>query len=159
MNWPLPLDFNEAVQTPATAFSDSDLKAGKVVVGPTGLPLPRSGNFADVYQLRGADGREWAVKCFTRAVTGLDTRYQKIGDALAKAKLPFAVGFTFLNEGVKVRGKWMPALKMEWVDGLLLNQMVRENAGNPAVLDGLLAMWVKLCKRLREAGIAHGDVQ
>ena len=159
MNWPSPMDFNQAVQTPALAFSDPDLKAGKVVVGPTGLPLPRSGNFADVYQVRGADGREWAVKCFTRAVTGLDTRYQKIGDALAKAKLPFAVGFTFLNDGVKVRGKWMPALKMEWVDGLLLNQMARDNAGNPAALDGLLAMWVKLCKRLREAGIAHGDIQ
>src|SRR6266540_545162 len=70
MNWPLPQDFNESVQNPATAFGDSDLKTGHTIVGPTGLPLPRSGNFADVYQIRAADSRNWAVKCFTRPVTG-----------------------------------------------------------------------------------------
>ena len=159
MNWPLPQDFNEAVQNPAMAFADPDLKAAQPVVGPTGLPLPRSGNFADVYQLRGADGRNWAVKCFTRPVTGLDHRYQKVADALAAANLRFTIPFTFLNEGVRVRGQWLPAVKMEWVDGLQLNQVVRENSGNPAVLDALLGMWVKLCKRLREAGIAHADIQ
>src|SRR5437868_6962548 len=126
MSWPLPQDFNEAVQTPALAFDDPDLKAGQPVVGPQGLPLPRSGNFADVYQVRGADGRDWAVKCFTRPVVGLDFRYQKVGDTLAHEKLPFTVPFTFLPKGILVGGEWRPAVKMEWVNGLLLNQCVRE---------------------------------
>ncbi len=159
MSWPLPNDFNEAVQTPATAFADPDLKAGQAAVGPTGLPLPRSGNFADVYQILGADGRNWAVKCFTRSVPGLDKRYDLVSKALAAANLPFTIPFTFLGQGIRVGGKWYPVLKMEWVDGLQLNQFVRENAGKPATLDALFGMWVKLCKRLREAGLAHADLQ
>jgi hypothetical protein len=158
MNWPMPQDFNEAVQNPATAFADADLKAGQAVVGPTGLPLPRSGNFADVYQIR-TGGRDWALKCFTRPVTGLGERYQKVEEALRKAGLPFTVGFAFLDEGIRVRGGWQPAVKMEWVDGLQLHQVVRDQAGNPKVLDALCQMWARLCKRLREAGIAHADLQ
>ncbi len=159
MSWPLSHDFNEAVQNPQTAFADADLKGGESVVGATGLPLPRSGNFADVYQVRGADGRDWAVKCFTRPVVGLGDRYARISEALARANLPFAVGFTFLAEGIRVGGVWRPVVKMEWVEGLLLNQVVRENAAKPTVLAALGQMWVKLCKRLRDAGIAHADLQ
>ena len=159
MTWPLPTDFHEAVQNPATAFADPDLKAGQAVLSPTGLLLPRSGNFADVYQVRGPDGKHWGVKCFTRPVPGLAARYAVIAETLARSKLPFTIGFDFLAEGVRVGGAWRPAVKMEWVDGLLLNQVVRENAGRPAVLTALLQMWVKLCRRLRDAGVAHADLQ
>jgi serine/threonine protein kinase len=159
MNWPMSQDYNEAIQNPALAFTDIDLKTGDVSVGPMGFPLPRSGNFADVYHVRGADLRDWAVKCFTRPVVGMDARYAKVSDALARAKLPFTVGFSFLAEGIQVRGVWRPAVKMEWVEGLMLNQVVRENAGRPSVLAALAQLWGKLCRRLREAGIAHADLQ
>src|SRR5262249_28306939 len=159
MSWPLSHEFNEAIQNPQIAFNDPDLKSGEVVVGPQGLPLPRSGNFADVYQLKGADGRDWAVKCFTRHVFGLGERYGQVSDALAQANLPFAVGFTFLAEGIQVGGVWRPIVKMEWVEGVLLNQVIRENAGRSDRLAVLGQMWVKLCKRLRDAGIAHADLQ
>ncbi|MDB5309188.1 MAG: hypothetical protein JWO38_3390 [Gemmataceae bacterium] len=159
MNWPLPQDFNEAVQNPANSFSDPDLKAGRPAIGAQGLPLPRSGNFADVYQVRGPDGRDWAAKCFTRQVFGLGERYAKVAKALAGANLPFGVGFTFLPEGILVRGEWRPVVKMEWVEGFLLNQFVRDNAGRPGTLIAIAQMWGKLCRRLREVGIAHGDLQ
>lgn len=159
MNWPLPQDINEAVQNPALAFEDADLRSGETVVGPTGLPLPRSGNFADVYQIRGASGRDWAVKCFTRPVTGLEHRYAKVDEALRKAALPFTIGFSFLPNGVRVHDAWRPAVKMEWVDGLQLNQVVRTQAGNPKALELLVQMWSRLCRKLREAGIAHADLQ
>jgi WD40 repeat protein len=159
MGWPLSQDYNEAVQSPRASFSDPDLKGGEVVVGPMGLPLPRSGNFADVYQLRGADGRMWAVKCFTRPVAGLGERYSRIDEHLRNARLPFAVGFRFLPEGIRIRGQWYPVLKMEWVEGLTLNEFVRQQANKPEQLKALLGMWVRLCKRLRESKIAHADLQ
>jgi hypothetical protein len=159
MSWPLSHDYNEAVQNPRLAFADPDLKAAQPVVGAGGLPLPRSGNFADVYQLRGADGRDWAVKCFTRPVVGLAERYARVSEALAREKFPFTVGFTFLDEGVRAAGAWRPAVKMDWVEGFLLNQVVRDNAGKPQVLAALLQMWARLARRLREAGIAHADLQ
>lgn len=152
-------DFNEAIQNPKLAFSDPDLKASEAVVGAHGLPLPRSGNFADVYQLRGLDGRDWAVKCFTRPVVGLDERYARVTETLASCGLPFTIEFTYLDKGIQVGGAWRPVLKMEWIEGLLLNQVVREKADNPKRLSALGQMWSKLCKRLRDSGIAHGDLQ
>lgn len=159
MNWPLSHDFNESIQNPATSFDDPDLQSGEAVVGSAGLPLPRSGNFADVYQIRSRDGRSWAVKCFTRSVTGLDFRYKMVHEALDRAAFPFTVGFSFLSSGINVRGRWYPVVKMEWVDGLTLNQVIRVQAGNPLALEALLQVWSRLCRRLREAGIAHGDLQ
>src|SRR5262245_26692838 len=159
MNWPLSQDFNEAIQNPRVAFADPDLKATEAVVGAQGLPLPRSGNFADVYQLRGANGRDWAVKCFTRPVVGIGDRYARVSEALARAKFPFTVEFSFIAEGIRVCDAWRPVVKMDWVEGFQLNQVVRENAAKPAVLAALLQMWCKLAKRLRDAGIAHADLQ
>ena len=125
MAWPLSQEYNEAVQNPRTSFADPDLKTGDVVPGPLGIPMPRSGNFADVYQIRGADGQAWALKCFTRPAVGLRERYIQIDAQLREARLPFSVGFEFLPEGVRIRGLWYPALKMEWVEGLQLNMFVR----------------------------------
>jgi len=53
MAWPSPTEFNEAVQSPQTAFSDDDLRRTQPVANPLGLISPYSGNFADVYQLPG----------------------------------------------------------------------------------------------------------
>ncbi len=159
MSWPLPQDFNEAIQNPAASFNDPDLLAAQPILGAQGLPLPRSGNFADVYQVRSPDGRDWAVKCFTRAVTGLEQRYTKISEALNKAGLPFTVSFTFLPSGIRVRGQWYPVVKMEWVEGLLLSQVVRDSADRAANLSTIGQMWGKLCQRLRESAIAHADIQ
>jgi hypothetical protein len=126
MKWPMSNEFNEAIQNTRLAFSDIDLRTSQAVVGEHGLSLPHSGNFADVYQLRGADGRDWAVKCFTRPVTRLAERYAAIGETLAQAGLPFTVDFTYLAEGVRIGGAWWPVVKMEWVEGKLLNQVARE---------------------------------
>ena len=59
------------MQNAASSFSDPALKSGEVVVNAIGLPVPRSGNFADVYQFKGGDGKIWELKCFTRKVAGL----------------------------------------------------------------------------------------
>src|SRR5262245_37458543 len=128
MSWPLSQDYNEAIQAPATAFADAALKAGAVECNTMALPLPRSGNFADVYRVRTPDGKSWAVKCFTRKVEGLQQRYARIHDHLKLSGLPFTVGFQFLPDGIRVRGQWYPVLKMEWVEGPALNQLVRDSA-------------------------------
>jgi WD40 repeat protein len=158
MNWPTSQDYNEAVQDPAS-FTDPSLKGGEVVLNALGLPVPRSGNFADVYQFKGGDGKMWALKCFTRKVPGLRERYAKIDEHLNKAKLPFAVGFKFFQEGIQVKGEKFPLLKMEWVEGFTLNEFVAQNLAKPHYLHALMQMWTKLTARLRDANIAHADLQ
>jgi serine/threonine protein kinase len=160
MPWPLSQDYNEAIQDPGLCFADDELRSGEVVTNALGLPVPCSGNFADVYQIHCPNtGRKWAIKCFTRQIPGLRERYQQISLFLGQVKLPFMVDFTFLDQGIRVTGDWFPILKMEWVQGFPLNQFVRDHLDKPPVLERLCQIWVKLAKRLREANMAHCDLQ
>jgi formylglycine-generating enzyme required for sulfatase activity len=158
MTWPHSQDYNEAVQDPAGSFADPDLRAGQVVANALGLPLPCSGNFADVYHLRGPSG-DWAVKCFTRQVPGLRERYGAISAHLRQARLRFMVEFKYLEQGIRLGGEWYPVLKMDWVEGLLLNQFVHEQLDRPAMLEALADLWLRVARRLRRARLAHGDLQ
>jgi formylglycine-generating enzyme required for sulfatase activity len=160
MPWPLSQDYNEAIQDPGHCFSDADLRAGQAVTNALGLPLPCSGNFADVYQVCSpADGRRWAVKCFTRQVPGLRERYAAVSTHLRQTRPRFAVDFQYLDQGIRVRGQCYPVLKMQWVEGQLLNEFVRGALDRPARLGALAEVWARLSRRLREADLAHGDLQ
>ncbi len=161
MAWPQSHDYNEAVQDPTLCFADPDLQKAEAVCTALGLPQARSGNFADVYQLRAADGKtSWAVKCFTKPVRDLQTRYQQISRHLAQANLPFTVDFTYLEKGIRIHGEWYPVLKMDWVEGLTLNQFAQTYADKPKLLQMLGGvMWRKLAQRLQQAHIAHADLQ
>src|SRR5262249_30599509 len=101
----------------------------------------------------------WAVKCFTREAPGLRERYREISKHLQQARLPFTVDFRCLGRGIRVRGRWLPVLKMRWAQGLTLYAFVREYLDRPAVLRALLGTWAYLAGRLRRAGVAHGDLQ
>ena len=157
--WPLSQDYNEAIQSPASNFADADLKRGQTFVGPLGIPMPHSGNFADVYQVRCPDGSRWAVKCFTRVAAGLRERYRAISRRLRRVRLPFMVDFTYLEQGIRVAGRWYPVLKMEWVEGLTPLQFLREYVDNPAMLESFLKMWARMARRLRTAEVGHCDLQ
>ncbi len=159
MSWPLSQDYNEAVQHPAENFADPELRLGEATTNALGIPMPYSGNFADVYEVRCPGGGRWAVKCFTRQAAHLRERYLEISRRLRRASLPFTVDFSYLEEGIYVAGQWRPALKMQWVEGLTLNQFVGQALDRPAALEGLLQIWVRMAKHLRTANIAHCDLQ
>ncbi|GIW79927.1 MAG: hypothetical protein KatS3mg105_1734 [Gemmatales bacterium] len=158
MAWPLSQDYNEAIQTPQTCFADPELRHGQAATNALGLPMPRSGNFADVYEFH-CSSRKWAIKCFTREVPGLRDRYREISTCLRQANLPFTVDFDFLEQGIRVRGQWYPVLKMHWVEGFTLNEFVRRYLDKPKLLEVLTQIWLKLARRLRDARIAHCDLQ
>jgi hypothetical protein len=158
MPWPLSQDYNEAIQDMASSFGDADLKRGEAATNALGIPMPRSGNFADVYEVTTPKGK-WAVKCFTRQIPGIRERYREISAYLKQSPLPFMVDFSYLEQGIRVRGDWYPVLKMQWVEGFNLNQFVKDNADKPALLDVLCQIWVKLAAKLTDAEIAHCDLQ
>src|SRR5262249_8155880 len=97
--------------------------------------------------------------CFTRQVPGLRERYFEISKHLAQARLPFTVDFEFLLRGILIRGDWYPVLKMQWVEGLLLNEFVRDNLDKPERLEALGQIWVRMANALRRANMAHADLQ
>src|SRR5262245_38016579 len=158
MPWPTPQDYNEAIQTPQLSFSDPELKAGKPELTPLGLPRPITGGFASVYRMQ-CRQRDWAVRCFLREFADQQQRYEATSKHLAAAKLPYTVGFHFLPQGIKVKGHWYPILKMEWVQGELLNDYIKRNLRDSAALANLASRWATMVNALQRATVAHGDLQ
>ena len=149
MTWPTSQDYNEAVQYSGNFF-DPDLQRGEVVVNALGLPVHAPAVLPTFINSKAAMARRGHSSASGK-VPGLRERYAKIDEHLAKAKLPFAVGFQFFQEGIQVKGERFPLLKMEWVEGLALNEFVAQNLIKPHYLHALLQMWAKLTARLRDA--------
>ena len=83
----------------------------------------------------------------------------EISRHLSQAKLPFMVDFTYLEQGIRVAGRWYPVLKMQWVEGLTLNQFVGKYVDKPAMLEVLLQVWGRMATWLRSAEVGHCDLQ
>lgn len=161
MSWPTSQDYFEAVQNPRLNFGDAELRLGKPRLSHLGLPRVMSGSFADVYPIECPGDRVYAVKCFTREVLDQRERYRAISDYLQQVMLPFTISFSYLAEkqGIRIKGRWYPILKMEWIEGVTLNQFVKDNAHKPDALRALERLWVRLAIRLRESALAHADLQ
>src|SRR5579871_6838619 len=160
MAWPNPNEYVEAIQHPQQAFSDPDLQGGSIITNRLGLPRPISGNFATVFELDSEDQNcRWAVRCFLREVTNQQERYAAISAHLKQYALPFMVNFEYLPQGIRIRGKWYPILKMDWTPGIRLDTYIEQHLDEPQRLRQLGEHWIALCRSLRAAHIAHGDLQ
>ena len=158
MNWPPASDYQDAIQNPPTCFNDIELKAGKVAINKIGLPRVASGNFASVYEMKTGANR-WAVRCFLRQGEDQQNRYAMLSYYLSKLVVAGLVEFSYQHEGIRVRGKWYPVVKMEWVEGETLTTYVQKNLHQPETLRNLALQWRGLLDRLRQHKIAHADLQ
>jgi tRNA A-37 threonylcarbamoyl transferase component Bud32 len=158
MYWPTPQDYNEAIQTPKISFKDPELQESTPELNALGLPRPNSGAFASVYRVT-SRGRDWAVRCFLRNVEGQHERYMELSKFIMADDLIYTVWFEYIEQGIRVRDKWYPILKMEWVDGVSLDQYVRKNLQDKEAILQLLDRFLLMSDRLLKANVAHGDLQ
>ena len=158
MSWPTLQDYVEALQSPEFSFEDHDLRSAEVFTDKLGIPKAISGNFATVFTLQNGK-RQWAVRCFSRQLADREERYKAITKHLKQSELQCMVDFAYLPNGVKVNRRWYPTLKMEWINGITLDHYVKAHLNNPEKLQALTKKWVEVCEQLRNAKIAHGDLQ
>jgi hypothetical protein len=156
--WPDLTDYHEALQQPRRSFSDAALQEATIEQDRFGMPKPATGGNAVVYK---ATHRKdvWAVRCFLRPITDHAERYAAISAHLAKARAPYMTRFHYLRDGIRVKGGAFPVVKMEWVQGVLLDRHVEERLGKPRELADLRDRWRALVRDLEAAKIAHGDLQ
>ena len=159
MKLPGAADYMEALQDPASCLSDPELAAGSPVLTALGLPKAVSGNVATVFRLQGAGGRSWAVRCFVRPLDEERLRYGAIREHLRGLDATWPVGFDFQPLGIRVGGEWWPVLKMDWAPGEPLLSYVERHLWDGAGLRYLAARFLGLAASLRDAGVAHGDLQ
>src|SRR3954453_19682498 len=125
MRLPDLVGYQTAVQHPATAFGDAELRSGTVTAGRFGLPRAVAGNFAVTYQVCSSQ-RRWAVRCFHRDAADRAQRYAAISATLQRVPDSAVVPITYLPVGVRVGATWFPVTKMPWLDGLTLNRAVEQ---------------------------------
>lgn len=163
MKYPTPGAYQEAVQFPASAFSDPVLKDAEPEATPLGLPEAMTGAFAVVFPMR-SHGIRWAVKCFLTDIPDQRERYGAVARYLAEVDLPHTAEFDYQPRGIHIDGKPLPVLKMEWVDGISIARFIEEkltedSESGQAALRTLHVRWREMIGRLDAAGVAHGDLQ
>src|SRR6516165_5358762 len=156
--YPALNEYNSAVQHPQTAFSDSDLKVGKVETTGLGLPRALGGGFAITYTIA-AGSKKYAVRCFHKAAPDLEQKYRNIGSALVTDNSGYFVGFKYEPTGVLVNGTRFPIVKMDWAEGKTLDAWLESNVNNRSGLTQLRQQFQNLETYLRGKSYAHGDLQ
>jgi hypothetical protein len=151
VSWPTPQDYDEAVQRALLNLNDPDLRNGTVESRITGT-------FANVYRIRSGNGT-WAVRCFLRDFPDHKERYAAISAHLESASLAYIVGFQFLESGIRVKRKWYPILKMEWIEAQTFRDYIEKNISNPPAIAALADRWMVMLRALRKNNVAHGDLQ
>ena len=150
-------EYQEAMQRPDLCFKDSDLKNGRPVSGVFGLPKVISGGFAGVFQIKKGN-KSYAARCFLRDVGDIEVRYKAIQDFLKRKRIPYFVKFEYIDQGILVKGKKHPILKMEWLDGQTLGEYVEKNRRSSQAMEDIAQKFKELVSDLKKRGISHCDL-
>ncbi|GLV58004.1 hypothetical protein KDH_48380 [Dictyobacter sp. S3.2.2.5] len=170
------LAYDEAMLFAAVRLkvTDPELKQGKVAtlttrtaLGPVERPWGIEGGFAVVYKFMTRSGEARALRCFRVPIDAdMRFRYERIG-VFFRSHLPditvdcsyYADCLVVKEQGVSPSRAY-PVIAMEWVDGLTLLEMVDEccRRRNIQRLRRLVGQWEQLIVRLRQSGVAHGDL-
>jgi hypothetical protein len=158
MAYPQITEYQEAIQHPAHAFIDPDLKQGAVAENSLGLPLVMSGGFALTYAVT-TPNRKCAVRCFHREIPAIQQKYDATSKKLRSLAIGCFVDFDFQQSGITVRQKVFPIVRMDWVEGDTLGIWLDKNFNNRRALDKARGDFVAIARFLEREGIAHGDIQ
>ena len=158
MSYPQITDYHEAIQHPAQAFIDPDLKQGAVAENNLGLPLVMSGGFALTYAVT-TPHRKCAVRCFHREIPAIQQKYDATSKKLRSLAIGCFVDFDFQQSGISVRQRVFPIVRMDWVEGDTLGIWLDKNFNNPPALEKARTDFVAIARFLEREGIAHGDIQ
>jgi eukaryotic-like serine/threonine-protein kinase len=160
LRYPSAVDYTLALQHPAAAFNDPELRGAvfaRGFMGPEGI----AGSSAVVFRAA-IGGTDYALRCYTRQDASTPERYDALDDYVTVARLSRYVGaVTWFDDEVLVKGHRWPVLTMEWIAGQHLNEYVGNLAdeGNVAGLRMLANRWLALIVDLQQARFAHGDLQ
>jgi serine/threonine protein kinase len=124
------------------------------------MPVVTSGQFAYVFKLNDLSRMgSQAIRCFRGFLGDRQQRYQAIDSHLDKTSIPCVASFDYNSEGIIVLGRKYPILVMEWISGLPLDVYIEDVFERSDVLRYLAELWLKIIVSLKDAGVAHGDLQ
>ncbi|MBC5772768.1 protein kinase family protein [Pontibacter sp. KCTC 32443] len=117
-----------------------------------------SGAYAVVFKAK-AQSKEYAIRCFISADNETLDRYRSISNYLEGINESWCTEIEILEDEIDVHGRYYPVVKMEWVNGQLLNKYISDNLHNDTILTKLQEQIVKVSDSLEKHSIGHGDIQ
>jgi len=166
-SWPMGQDYDQAFQSPGKNVNPAlgNPSAWEIIRNPRNksMLVYAAGNFGSVYKARLDDGKFYALKCFTKKSSDINTRYEKISSYLEanEGSRKFLVHFRYFKEGIKTRKSdtfYFPLLKMEWCEGDSLNNFISSNIKRPRILRSVAEALVRDVESMQNIGIAHCDL-
>ncbi len=158
--FPTIAKYNEAIQI-------KDGKAFKTLSNLTFIPsrtVPTrifsygSGSYAVVFKAKD-HSNDFAIRCFISAEKENIERYKEIDNYLKNRRASWITKIELLEDEIKVDGKFYPVLKMDWVDGQLLNNYITQIIHNNIALTSLQSEVLRVSRSLERLKIGHGDIQ
>lgn len=163
MNFPLISEYIESIKMAEDNFAT--LVNLRPVLDDNGEPIMSSGNFAVVFKMEDFITNEvFAVKCFTKDQEGRDEAYQAIAKEMEKIESPYFVKMQYLEKELFVNSsvsseEEFPVVVMDWVDGLTLDQYIKNNIDDRYALELLSYCFCQLAYWLVQQPFAHGDLK
>jgi hypothetical protein len=117
-----------------------------------------SGSFAVVFKAL-ENNKEIAIRCFIGTDNDYVERYRKIDSYLKTIKENWKTNIQFLENEIEINGKLFPIVKMDWVEGKLLDRFLNSNLQNNETLSELQKQIFCTSRNLEKNKIAHGDIQ
>lgn len=105
------------------------------------------------------NGKTYAIRCFLSAEDETNSRYKSICNYLRNINAAWKTECEFIEDEISIGGYSYPILKMEWMNGLLINQFVSNNLDENSVLAELQSQLISVSENLERNKIGHGDIQ
>ncbi|MCQ2274065.1 MAG: leucine-rich repeat protein [Bacteroidales bacterium] len=163
MNYPLITEYLQAV---ASAGDNLDKLAHLCpVLDDHGEPYRSSGAFAVVFKMQDpASGKCYALKCFTEEQSGRAEAYRLIAEELSAVDSPYITAVQYYDKELFVDSSCadeteFPVLLMDWVEGITMEQYIRENHQDSTKMQWLCYRFCRMAAWLRSQALAHGDIK
>lgn len=163
MNYPL---ITEYLQSIASSEDNLDqLSHLRPVLDDHGEPYRSSGAFAVVFKMQDPEsGKCYALKCFTEEQSGRAEAYRLIAEELSAVDSPYITAVQYYDKELFVDSSCadeseFPVLLMDWVEGITMEQYIRENHQDSTKMQWLCYRFCRMAAWLRSQALAHGDIK
>lgn len=123
-----------------------------------GRVVKYSGGFCVVFPYQCANNK-YAVRCWHVNIQDIQKRTQLISEALHNSKLPYFVGFEYVENGIMTAQGMQPLVVMDWVDALPLKKYIQKHLLESAKIQELANNFKQMVSDLHRFKFSHGDLQ
>ena len=160
MNYPSIGEYNQVIQKRGgncfRSLNGINLIPSRTT--PIKVYLFGSGAFAAVFK-GSINGSTYAIRCFLSAENETIERYKRICKYVSQLNSTWKTECEFIDNEITVNGRTYPVLKMEWINGVLINEFISQNLSNNNVLSELQNKLISISEDLEKNKVGHGDLQ